>query len=441
MARIFYAVVLVCASLCAQTIRGASVQPGNQGTTDAAAQAANPVIQWNKTLLVIVRTPGAQPATVHPTRSFAILHAAIYDAVNTIDKTHRRYLVRLKNISRFASQDAAAASAAHEVLVTLYPAFQATLDAQLQQSLAQIPDSPEKTEGIEVGKTVADEILAARKNDGSSAAPIPYVFGTAPGSYQSTPPNFPKQPQFTHWSAVTPFALKSAHQFRPGPPPALTSDLYADVFNEVKSVGIATGSTATPDQALTGHFWNGAIQNYWNEITQTAVAGHNLTTAQSARLFALVNLTLADGVIAFYDAKYTYNFWRPVTAIREAANDGNPDTLPDPNWLPEVGNTAPDPSYPGAHAVISAGAAFVLDSFFGRRAFDFKVTSEVMPGVERSFKSFEAADEEATLSRIFAGVHFRTDERVGQRLGRHVADFVVDHFLTRVREDDESDDD
>jgi PAP2 superfamily len=439
MARIFYALALVCASLCAQTVRGASAQPGNQGTTDAAAQATNPVIQWNKTLLMIVRTPGAQPATVHPTRSFAILHAAIYDAVNSIDKTHRPYLVRLKNVSRYASQDAAADSAAHEVLVSLYPAFEATLDAQLHESLAQIPDSPEKTEGIDVGKTVADEILAARKNDGSGAAPIPYVFGTAPGSYQSTPPNFPKQPQFTHWSGVTPFALRSAHEFRPGPPPALTSDLYADVFSEVKSVGIAKGSTATPDQALTGHFWNGAIQNYWNEIAQTAAGAHNLKTAQTARLFALLDLTLADGVIAFYDAKYTYNFWRPVTAIQEAANDGNPDTLPDRNWLPEVGNTAPDPSYPGAHAVISAGAAFVLDSFFGRREFDFNVTSEVMPGVERSFKSFEAADDEATLSRIFAGVHFRTDERVGQRLGRHIADFVVDHFLTRVR--DESDDD
>jgi hypothetical protein len=437
MGKIFYALAVVCASLCAQTISyGASAHRGDQVPVAAAAQTTNPVIQWNKTLLVIVRTAGAQPATVHPTRSFAILHAAIYDAVNAIDRTHRPYLVRLKGVSRFASQEAAAASAAHEVLVTLYPTFQATLDTQLLQSLAQIPDGPDKMEGVEVGKTVADQILTARKNDGSDAAPILFVFATAPGDYQSTPPNFPKQPQFTHWSRVMPFALRSANQFRPGPPPGLTSELYTDAFNEVKSVGIASGSTAEPDQALTGHFWNGAIQNYWNEIAQTAAAAHNLTTAQNARLFALVNLTLADGVMAFYDAKYTYNFWRPVTAIREAANDGNPNTLPDPNWLPEVGNTAPDPSYPGAHAVISAGAAFVLDSVFGRREFDFTVTSEVMPGVERSFKSFEAADEEATLSRIFAGVHFRTDERVGQRLGRRVADFIVDHFLTRVHEDE-----
>jgi hypothetical protein len=154
-------------------------------------------------------------------------------------------------------------------------------------------------------------------------------------------------------------------------------------------------------------------------------------------LFALLNLSLADGVIAFYDAKYTYNFWRPITAIREAAIDGNPQTLPDPNWLPEVGNTTPDPSYPGAHAVISAAGAFVLDSLFEKHHFDFNVTSEVLPGVERTFNSFDAANEEATLSRIFAGVHFRSDLTTGQTLGRQVADFVVDHFLSAVHERDD----
>jgi len=200
------------------------------------------------------------------------------------------------------------------------------LDDQLQRSLASIPDGADRSEGVTLGKTVADEILALRSNDGSDASPIRLVFTNppAPGAYQSTPPNFSKQPQFTHWSHITPFALQRADQFRPGPPPGLTSDTYTDVFNEVKSLGIANSTAATPDQALTGRFWNGAIQNYWNEITQTAVLRHELTTAQSARLFALPNLSFADAVIAFYDAKYTYNFWRPVTAIREAAIAGNP---------------------------------------------------------------------------------------------------------------------
>jgi PAP2 superfamily len=441
MSRILIVFTLLCAglSLLAGDSYGASPDE-HQGAIDSSAQPVNPVVQWNRTLLVIVRTPKAQPATIHPTRSFAIMHAAIYDAVNTIDRAHKPYLVRLSGISRFASQDAAADTAAHAVLVTLYPNFQTTLDAQLQQLLAQIPDGADKAEGISIGQTVADRILALRSNDGSANAPIPFIFGTAPGDYQSTPPNFPKQPQFTNWSQVAPFALERANQFRPGPPPALTSDTYSDVFNEVKSLGIAGSTTATPAQALTGRFWNGAIQNYWNEIAQTAAVAHSLTTAQNARLFALLNVTIADGVIAFYDAKYTYNFWRPVTAIREAATDGNPKTLPDPNWLPEVGNTTPDPAYPGAHAVISASGASVLISFFRGNHFDFKVTSEVLPGVDRSFTSFSAAAEEATLSRIFAGVHFRSDLTSGQRLGRDVADFVLDNFLTPVNRKDESGD-
>jgi membrane-associated phospholipid phosphatase len=400
-----------------------------------ATQTVSQVVQWNKTLLSIVRTPGAQPATIHPTRSFAIMHAAIYDAVNAIDGTHKPYLVRL-SASHFASQEAAAAAAAHEVLVKLYPSFQATLlDTQFQQALAQLPNGG-KADGVSIGNTVADRILALRANDGSNAQPIPYVFGNAPGDYQSTPPNFPKQPQFTHWSRVTPFALEAADQFRPGGPPKLTSDRYADAFEQVKSLGIAGSTTATADQALTGRFWNGAIQNYWNEIAQTASLAHNLTTAENARLFALLNLSFADSVIAFYDAKYTYNFWRPVTAIRAAATDGNPETEADPNWLPEVGNTTPDPSYPGAHAVISAAGAEVLTSFFRKRHFAFDVTSEVLPGVTRSFTSFPAAAEEATLSRIFAGVHFVFDLTTGQRLGDDVADFVVDNFLTSRDRDD-----
>jgi hypothetical protein len=415
-------VTLLCASLEAQN------QPVDQ------------VVQWNKLLLTIVRTPGAQPATIHPTRSFAIMHTAIYDAVNSIDGKHTPYFIQIPGVSPLASQEAAAAAAAHEVLSILYPSFQATLDAQLQQSMAQI-STGDKAAGVTVGQTVADRILELRSNDGSNAQPPTFVFGNTPGGYQSTPPNFPAHPQFTQWPQVIPFALQQANQFRPGPPPSLTSDTYTDVFNEVKAFGIVNSSAASADQALTGRFWNGAIQNYWNEITQTAAERRGLTTAQNARLFALLNLALADSVIAFYDAKYTYNFWRPVTAIRAADTDNNSATVADPNWLPEVGNTTPDPSYPGAHAVISAAAATILNSFFPSHRLDFNVTSEVMPGVERSFKSFSAAASEATLSRIFAGVHFRSDLTTGQQLGREVAHFVNDNFLTRVDQDDDSDGD
>ena len=406
-----------------------------------AAQPVNQVLQWNKTLLVIVRTPGTQPATIHATRSFAIMHAAIYDAVNAIDGSHAPYLVRLTGVSRGASQDAAASAAAHQVLVVLYPSFKSLFDQQFQLSLTQISGG-DKAAGVSVGQTVADEILALRSNDGSNAAPPLFVFENVPGRYQSPVPNPPAaQPQFTHWSHVTPFALQQANQFRPGPPPALASDTYADVFNEVKAFGIVNSTAASAEQALTGRFWNGAIQNYWNEIAQTAAQHRNLTTAQNARVFAALNLALADSVIAFYDAKYVYNFWRPVTAIRAADLAENSATLPDLNWLPEVGKTTPDPAYPGAHAVISAAGATVLNSFFRGHRFDFNVTSEVMPGTERSFKNFSAAAEEATLSRIFAGVHFRSDLTTGKQLGREVAHFVMDNFLTPLDRDDESDDD
>lgn len=221
----------------------------------AASSTVNPVVAWNRTLLQIVRTKGAQPKTVHPTRSFAIMHAALYDAVNAIDQTHKPYLVSLPGVSQNASQDAAAASAAHEVLAMLYPTFKGQLDAQLQQSLAQIADGPTKNNGIRIGTTVAGRILAIRKNDGSAANPIPFTFGDDPGDYQSTPPNFVPQPQFTHWSHVTPFALERARQFRPGPPPSLNSDPYSDAFNEVKSLGIANSTAASADQKLTGKFW------------------------------------------------------------------------------------------------------------------------------------------------------------------------------------------
>jgi len=416
------------AAACGNSSAGEVARTGATRLVSSASPilTVDPVVHWNRILIGIVRTPGAQPATVHPTRAFAMLHAALYDAVNAIDRTHAPYLIRLRSAPRGASQQAAAAAAAHGVLVALYPARSAQIDAQFDQSLTDVPEGSGKKEGIAIGAEVARRIVALRADDGSGAQPPKYVFGTMPGAYQSTPPNFP----FTHWSHVRPFALERADQFRPRSPPPLTSDAYGNAVNELKSLGTAAGSTATADQALTGRFWNGAIQNYWNEIAQTASLLGSLTTAQNARLFTLLNLAVADGVIAFYDAKYAYNFWRPVTAIRAADTDGNPKTEADPDWLPEVGKTAPDPSYPGAHAVISAAAAAVLTDVLGTEPFKFSVTSEVMPGAERSFESLAAAAQEATLSRIYAGQHFRFDLSAGQRLGHEVADLVLDRFLT-----------
>jgi membrane-associated phospholipid phosphatase len=405
---LYLTLICACAKLCAQT-------PG-------------PVVQWNRDLVSLLRTPGAQPATVHPTRTMAILHAAIYDAVNSIDKSHAPYKVLLAGAPADASLDAAAAAAGHEVLLTLFPGFQAFVDSEYQQLLSQIPDGAPKSEGVQVGTAVAGQIIQIRANDGSGVVPPVYTPTNAPGIYQLTPPNFAAA-VFTHWPNVTPFALSSSNQFRPGPPPELTSQTYTNDFNEVKSLGGPHSPAATSDQQLIGVFWNGAIQNYWNEITQMATLSNKLTTAQAARLFALVNLSLADTVIAFYDTKYTYTFWRPVTAIRAADTDGNPNTQPDPNFLPETRTTAADPSYPGAHGAISAAAAAVLASFFGTDQFSFNLTSEVFAGVQRSFTSFSGASQEAFLSRIYAGQHFRFDQAAGAQLGNNVAGFVVTSLL------------
>src|SRR6266576_3806747 len=424
MFRIVTIFVLICSCLQFASLANAATDEQQN-----SVQPVNAVIEWNRTLLAIVRTPGAQPATIHSTRSFAILHAAIYNAVNNIDPKFTPYLVRLPDVPRSASEIAAADEAAHDVLVFLYPACQASLDMELEQDLALLPDNERKTQGIAVGQAVDGQLLAARSADGANVTPPPYVPGTQPGDYQLTPPNFAPA-DFTQWPQVTPFALEQANEFRPGPPPALTSALYTEAFNEVKSLGFINSTTRTAEQTQIGQFWNGNIQDFWNEIAQTAALQRNLNLEHSARLFALLNISLADTAIAFFDAKYTYNFWRPVTAIRLAATDGNPQTDPDPTWLPLGTKTAPDPSYPGAHSAISKAGATVLGFYFGNR-FAFDVTSESLAGVTRHFTSFSAAAEEAGLSSIFAGQHFRTDHLAGKGLGAQVAESIDENILFR----------
>lgn len=392
-----------------------------------STEPINPVIEWNRTLLVIVRTPGAQPATIHSTRSFAMLHAAIFDAVNAIDRTYAPYAVKLPKVSRAASVQAAADEAAHDVLVSLYPTFSSTLDAELEQDLDQIPDGQRKSEGLAVGEAVATAILALRSDDGSGVTLPPFVPTRQPGTYQLTPPNFAPA-DFIQWPRVTPFAISSARDFLPAPPPELTSDRYTESFDEVNSLGLITSATRTADQTQIGRFWNGNIQDFWNEIAQTAVLQRQLGIVRSARLFALLNITMADTVIAFFEAKYTYNVWRPVTAIQMAGTDNNPKTEPDTSWVPLSTKTAPDPSYPGAHSAISTAASWILRNYLGDRI-SLDVTSESLPGVTRHFDRFSDAAVEAGLSRIYAGQHFRFDHEAGEHLGNQVAHSVLRSVL------------
>jgi hypothetical protein len=386
-------------------------------SAQAGTQQPDQVIQWNQTLLQVLGTAGAQPATVHPTRSLAIVQIAVYDAVNAIDGSHRSYLQRIP-APRSASADAAAASAAHDAMLALFPSQKATIDAKLADSLSQLGSGWRVQQGIKVGKLAAKQILDARANDGSNATPPTFTPGSGPGEYQLTPPNF-QQPVFTHWPKVKTFALASAAQFRPPPPPAVDSPRYTASFNEVKAFGDLNSTVRSADQTEQAKFWSPSVQSLWNQIAETAGTSFHDSLAQNARLFALLDISLADDVIGFYDAKYAYHFWRPVTAIRAA---GTPD------WTPLL-NTPLDPTYPGAHAVISGSAAAVLRQFFGTDRLDFSLGSSGTPGVTRSFQSFSQASDEASESRIFAGAHFRFDLTAGAAQGDQIADFVLDNVL------------
>jgi hypothetical protein len=383
--------------------------------TSASGNAANAsgaiVIAWNKELLKIVQTPGAQPATIHPTRSYAILHAAIYDAVVSITQDAPAYLFSVAAPSG-ARADAAAAQAGHDALVALYPKWKAALDQQLAAELATIPDGAGKQQGVQVGQAVAARLIAMRATDGSTATAPHFVPGNQPGNYQLTPPKF-AAPVFTTWGNVTPFVLNNGAQFRPGPPPAVTSQAYIQALNEVKSLGQNTSTTRTADQTVIAKFWAGPIWNTWNEIAENATLAHHTNLETTARLFVVLNLSFADSTISFYDAKYYYQLWRPVTAIRQT----------DPTWTP-LAATALDPSYPSAHGVISGDGAVVLSAFFGNQD-HISLTSDVLPGVVRTFTSYSDVVTEAGLSRIYAGQHTRIEVQVGSQLGQNVAEFVI----------------
>jgi membrane-associated phospholipid phosphatase len=312
------------------------------------------------------------------------------------------------------------------VLTALYPAQKRGLDQLLARELAAIPDTRGKQQGIRVGDVVAERLADIRSTDGSAATPAPFVAGNQPGDYRPTPPKFPA-PVFTNWGSITRFVLGNGRQFRPVPPPPITSVAYARALNQVKSLGQDSSTTRTADETALAKFWGAApIWNVWNEIAQKLAVTRHANLEQTVTVFANLDLALADATIGLYDAKYRYLVWRPITAIQLGNTAGNPGIVGDPNWNP-LAVTAADPSYPGAHATISQAAATVLSAFYGDHQ-RLTVSSDGDPGVTRSFDSFQAAANEATLSRLFAGQHTMIDLLAGQQLGSHVADFALDHL-------------
>jgi membrane-associated phospholipid phosphatase len=405
---------------------------------DRCLLSANVVLEWNQLTLHAVGQARLSPVFV--SRDLAITQAAVYDAVAAIDRSFEPYHAHVK-ASSGASLEAAAAQAAHDTLAALFPTQASTFDSALAADLAGIPPGQAR-QGVAVGSEVARQILDWRSTDGSVPDPNapPYVPGTDPGDWQPTPPAFlpALAPQ---WPQVTPFALTSGDQFRPEAPPALDSAAYAAAFDEVKDLGRVDSTTRTDEQTQIAKFWNDGLgtafaMGYWNRIAEQVATDKGLSLVQDARVFALLNIAEADAIISCWDAKYTYNLWRPVTAIRAADTDGNPATDPDATWTPLL-VTPNFPSYTSAHSTVSGAAAGVLTALFGADH-HFTVSADGLPGVTRSFDSFGAAAAEAGQSRIYGGIHYQFDNVAGQQLGHSVADFIVGGFL-KPRQDDGDD--
>ncbi|HLM24381.1 MAG TPA: vanadium-dependent haloperoxidase [Pyrinomonadaceae bacterium] len=388
------------------------------------------ILQWNRVLMETIRTPGQHPATIMPVRSYAIMHAAMFDAVNSIDGSHTPYLTDVPG-SQNASLEAAAAQGAHDVLAGLYPTRLAVFDAELAISLQGIePDRAQQ--GIRVGQIVAERLLAARANDGWTVTPPSYSLPATPGNWQPTPPSNAAA-QFTHYPSVLPFAISSKDQFAPNSAPAMTSAQYANDLNEVKEIGSVNSLTRTADQTKVAQLWAGVNTptNFlfvWNNVARSVAEARGITTVEKARLFALINISLHDSLQTTFAAKFQYGVWRPVTAIRRADEDGNTNTTPDPAWSSLVGSP-PYPSYPGNMAGIGTSQSTMLALFFGRDDIAFQHTWEGAGGATRSYTSFGAMADEEARARVYGGIHFTFDNVAGQSVGTNVANYIFANVM------------
>jgi hypothetical protein len=384
---------------------------------------------------------------------YAVMQLAVHDALNAIHRHSQPYALDTRVPG--ASPEAAVASAAKNTLVPIIKAFpdpvpQACIDAgakvvldDFRQTMSAIPNGTAKAKGQALGRAAANVMLAIRTGDGSDTLMVDpdYPQGTEPGQWRFTPGTpFAFAPG---WGQVTPFALRSSGQFDPGPPYSLTSQRYTRDFNEVKRLGgdgVTTPSNRTADQTQIALFWLENSPLMWNSIARTVSGTHHLDMWQNARLFALLNAALADGYIASFDSKYHYKFWRPVTAIRLAGTDGNPNTKADPTWTPLV-TTPPIPDHESAHSVEGGAGASVLRRFFGTDAVSFTACSETLPAgqtcgdadpVTRHFHSFTQAAAENGWSRVLVGFHFRHAVNAGIARGRDIGSFTVEHLMRPV---------
>ena len=398
---------------------------------------ADAVRDWN----VIAQgvTGGLRPTAHGQARGIAMVQGAVYDAVNAIDRGYQPYLLDLDDVAAqpWGSQDAAAATAAHDVLVALAPAQQGTLDGQYTSTLAGIPDGPIEDEGIRVGRAAALAMLDAREDDGF-LAPFDWslVIGPDPGDWRPVTPTALDPDAWV--GSMDPFLIESPSQFRSEGPNALASAAYAEEFGEVKELGALDSATRTADQTHAAIFWQTGPIALWSGMARDLATVHGLDDTDRARLLATTFLAGADGAISCWNDKYYWNFWRPLAAIREAGTDGNPATIADPTWralfdpgtptTPPLG-TPSFPDHPSGHGCVSGAVLHTYRTFFGTDKIAFDLFSGRFPGQPRHFERFSDALKEIIDARVWGGIHFRTADVQGAVIGKKVAHWLENHYF------------
>jgi hypothetical protein len=393
----------------------------------ARVAQADVVTEWNTYMQTTVAIAPSNPNL--QTRWGAIVQLAVFEAVNSITGDYVPYLGTIV-APPGASPEAAAVAAAHRTLVTLKPTAAATLDGLRATSLAAIPDGQAKVDGIAVGEAAAAAMLALRADDGSSD-PVTYTPGTGPGVWRPVPAS--QVPLLPGWGQVTPFGIESGSQFRLQAPPHLQSEKYANDLNEVKLLGRIDSAFRPQDRTDVARFY--ALSSpvmVWNSAARQVSAVQGKTLSQNARNFAVLGMAMADAAIAMWDTKYTYNFWRPITAIQLADTDGNPLTEADPTWQPLIATPA-HPSYASGHASVSGAAKAVMEDLFGKAGHTVTLTNPGLAGVVLNYAAWDEVTNDIDDARIYGGIHFRFDQEKGAHLGKQVGKYILKNHLKAAK--------
>jgi len=381
---------------------------------------ADVITDWNQKLIPVATSYSLSAPSY---RDMAMVHLAMFTCINAIEPRYQPYKTLKFEADRSTSKEAAAAVAAARVMSKLHPDSASKIDPELQQYLAQIPDGAAKTSGIALGEKVADGVLAMRATDGADA-PDSYRPRTTPGRYVATAPMV-----FPMWGKVTPFAMTTGSQFRPGPPIALTSREWAANYNEIKAIGGKNSTTRTALQTETGRLWLYTGPGTFFPMAVQLSAAKGLSVNETARLFVLLSMATADAMISVFDAKYEYEFWRPITAIRNGDEDNNPDTERDATWEP-LGPTPMHPEYPCAHCIVAAAAGTVMLAQFGSGTLpEFSLSTPTAPGVTHKWTRLEDYIAEPANARVWSGIHYRFSTVVGTDMGRKIGDYTVQNYL------------